>query len=66
MLLGVATAQAQTSVKLVGNTGQTAAFSTGYSDDKIVNFTTGSHANGYTLTHVDIRTKQTEATAPEY
>lgn len=48
-------AQAQTSVTLVSNTGQTNAnFLLAFSEDVALPFTTGSHAHGYTLTSIDI------------
>ena len=47
------TAQAQTSAKLVSNTGQT-GFGQSNFDDRHQAFTTGSNASGYVLTRLDL------------
>ncbi len=53
-LLLAAAAEAQTSIKLVGNTGQTQDTAVGIENDFAQAFTTGSHHAGYLLTSVDV------------
>jgi len=66
LLLGVGAAQAQTSEKLVSNTGQTdSKFPEDFRYDHAQAFTTGSHAAGYTLTRVDLKVSHT-GTMPTY
>ena len=52
LTLAAMPAQAQTSEKLVGNTGQTSASQAGLSHERAQAFTTGSYAGGYKLTSV--------------
>ncbi len=52
LLLAVGTAQAQTSVTLVSNTGQSGNQRSAFSIDRAQPFTTGSNAAGYMLTSV--------------
>ena len=52
LLLATGTAQAQTSVKLVSNTGQNTDSTSPFSVDRAQPFTTGSNAAGYKLTSV--------------
>ena len=66
LLLGVGAAQAQTSEKLVSNTGQPSPFREDFRYDHAQAFTTGSHAAGYTLTRVDLEMQDTAATTPTY
>ena len=67
LLLGVGAAQAQTSEKLVSNTGQTGLeFSEDFKYDHAQAFTTGSHAAGYTLTRVDLKAVHIGSTTPAY
>ena len=54
LALGAGPAQAQSSVKLVGNTGQTVGLLGAFDSDYVTNFTTGSNALGYTLTSLDL------------
>ena len=57
LLLGVASAKAQTAVKLVGNTGQATSGSTFFeqpTSTSHLSFTTGSNAADYVLTRVDL------------
>ena len=66
LLLGVGTAQAQTSEELVSNTEQTGwEFPQDFRFDHAQAFTTGSHAAGYTLTRVDLKVSHT-GTMPTY
>ncbi len=51
-LLAAGTAQAQTSVTLVSNTGQSTDSTSRHGVDRAQSFTTGSNAAGYTLTSV--------------
>ena len=68
LLLAAAPVQAQTAVKLVGNTGQTEAVSQGsLVSDHAQAFTTGNNATGYTLTKAQIRLRRTSVTtSPTY
>ena len=54
LLLAAGAAEAQTSIKLVGNTGQTPDSAVGIESDFAQAFTTGSHHAGYLLTGVDV------------
>ncbi len=67
LLLGAGAAQAQTSKKLVSNTGQGAS-TFGQSGDSSYSqaFTTGDHGGGYTLTSVNVQMNQNGSTAPTY
>ena len=66
LLLGTGTAQAQTA-KLVSNTGQTDDASGAiFTSDHAQSFTTGNHANGYTLTRVDMELASTSTPVPTY
>jgi hypothetical protein len=51
---GNGTAQAQTSSKLVGNTGETTNFESNVGVGRAQGFITGSNADGYTVTRVDV------------
>ena len=53
-LLGAGAAQAQTSVKLVGNTGQSQDATSALTVDRAQQFTTGSETTGYVLTSVAV------------
>lgn len=69
LLLGAGAAQAQSSGKLVGNTGQSddgaSNTQTGwFHTDMAQSFTTGSHADGYKLTSVVLQAQRGSATAP--
>ena len=64
LLLGVGAAQAQTSEKLVGTTGQTTSATLDFDQDRAQAFTTGPL--NYTLTRVDLQFKQTGAAPPPY
>ena len=71
LLPGAETAQAQTTVKLVSNTGQATqsgtSFSTSY--DRAAGFTTGSNSAGYVLKSVELdlsMTTETNTTDPTY
>ncbi len=52
LLLAAGTAQAQTSVTLVSNIGQSADHTSNFGIDRAQSFTTGSNAEGYKLTSV--------------
>ena len=52
LLLTAGAAQAQTTITLVSNTGQSQDSSSSFSVERAQPFTTGSHAAGYTLTSV--------------
>ena len=54
LLLAAGAAGAQTSRKLVSNTGQTDAGTATLANDHAQAFTTGSHTRGYKLTRVDL------------
>ncbi len=54
LLLAAGAAGAQTSIKLVGNTGQSSDASASLGSDFAQAFTTGSHPQGYRLTGADI------------
>ena len=54
LLLAAGAAEAQTSIKLVGNTGQSSDASASLGSDFAQTFTTGSHPQGYRLTGADI------------
>ena len=56
LLLGAGAAQAQTSMTLVNNTGQSSDATTRIGLNRAQAFTTGSHSAGYTLTSVDVQT----------
>ncbi|WP_419857168.1 SwmB domain-containing protein [Candidatus Palauibacter irciniicola] len=66
LLLGTGAAQAQTSVKLVGNTGQTTHSSTSFQNDGGQAFTSGGNAAGYKLTAVDLDLFDPGGTPPNY
>ena len=71
LLLSTGTAQAQSTVKLVGNTGQTENTSGSFSrfiNDRAQRFTTGSSAGGYTLKGLDLPMSHRNANpmAPAY
>ena len=67
LLLTAGFAQAQTSEKLVSNTGQTGPeFPEDFRYDHAQAFTTGSHAAGYTLTRVDLKAVHIGSTTPVY
>ena len=63
---GPAPAQAQTSVKLVGNTGQVTTSAIGNHRDAAQGFSTGAHVFGYTLTEVQIDLKISQGSPPSY
>ncbi len=70
--LGTGAAEAQTTVRLIGNTGETDSaeplpFELALSAlDWAQAFTTGSNVPGYKLTRVDLRMQSTSASAPVY
>ncbi len=68
LLAATGAAQAQTEVRLVGNTGQirNEGLNQGFLADYAQGFSTGSNAAGYLLTRVDIVLDDTSATAPTY
>ena len=66
LLLGACAAQAQTSVKLVSNTGQLDSFALTFDYDLAQAFTTGGIADGYKLTSVDIPIRRNSGTVPTY
>ncbi len=59
-------AQAQTTGKLVGNTGQTSVGTSNFLVDRAQSFTTGSSNEGYKLTRVDVRVQAGTGTAPTF
>ena len=67
VLLSAAPAEAQTAVKLVGNTGQTQNnVGAGFHNDFAQAFTTGANAGGYKLTRVDLRLRNSSNISPSY
>ena len=66
LLLSAGAAQAQSSVKLVGNTGQASGVRTTLARDSAQAFTTGGDPVGYRLTGVDIRVRHTAGNIPPY
>ena len=54
LLLAAGAAEAQTSIKLVDNTGQSSTVTNSLDNDFAQAFTTGSHHRGYRLTSLDI------------
>ena len=67
VLLSAAPAEAQTAVKLVGNTGQTQNnVGAGLHNDFAQAFTTGANAGGYKLTRVDLRLRTSSNISPSY
>ena len=66
LLLAAGAAEAQTSVKLVGNDVSGTRHDGNLVWDRAVAFTTGSHAHGYRLTRLDIRMRNGAATVPPY
>ena len=63
LLLGAGAAQAQSSVKLVGNTGQSTDARSSVSLYRAQAFTTGGNSGGYTLTGVEIEAANTPTLA---
>ena len=66
LLLAAGAAQAQSSVELVRNTGQSNKGSSQFYWDNAQAFTTGSHAPGYKLTRVDLELQHTSGDQPTY
>ncbi|MYE12995.1 MAG: hypothetical protein F4X99_15350, partial [Gammaproteobacteria bacterium] len=66
LLLSAGAAEAQSSVKLVGNTGQATHSSTSFQNDMGQAFTTGPNATGYKLTAVDLDIHDPGGTPPGY
>ena len=65
--LGAGAAEAQTEVKLVGNTGVAGVKQeAGLDRDRAVRVTTGSAGGGYKVTSVDVRLSSSAATQPTY
>ena len=66
LLLAAGAAQAQTSVRLVSNTGQAPTGGAGFSQDYRQAFTTGDNADGYRLTYVELEMRSTALTPLDY
>ena len=66
LLLGAGAAEAQTSVKLVGNLAAGTSGSANVQNDNAQAFTTGAHSAGYTLTKVVFRLRLSGTAEPTY
>ena len=66
LLAAAAIAQAQTAVKLVGNTELAIATPSSFSNDHAQAFTTGSSSGAYVLTRIQLNLNHTAGAAPTY